>query len=126
MAIHNFTGDFDMLRLWNMGDRVPGQVTIYASTDDNNGSLTTSDYIPLQTAYLEWNLSGYADIPVHALNGSRSLLLKFGPGSNASGAQITEIQAFLAPEPSNLILVITGLCAVLACSWRKRRHAQVS
>jgi hypothetical protein len=68
----------------------------------------------------------YKEFLVSAPAGTRSLYFNFGAiGGGDAGwniARISEIQAFSSvPEPSAVALIVSGMVALLAYAWRKRK-----
>jgi hypothetical protein len=68
----------------------------------------------------------YKEFLVNAAAGTKSLYFNFGTtGGGDVGwniARISEIQAFAAvPEPSTVALLASGVMALLAYAWKKRK-----
>ena len=123
MAITGFDSPLKLIRIWACNDRIPNTVTIGSTTVANSTDM--NDYTPLVTVNnLLFNSQGFADVAVDAPIGTQGLGLLWGPGNNAAGTAIAEIQAFatgqVVPEPSAAVLVICGAIGLLAYAWRKR------
>jgi hypothetical protein len=125
MAITGFDSSVGLIRVWRDGDRVPDTVTIASTTVAD--SINPSDYAALTSVTglrSMFNAEGYADIPVNAPAGTKGLGFLWGPGDNAPGARLQEIQAFAGapvPEPSTVVMLACGLVSLLAYAWRKRK-----
>lgn len=123
MAITGFDSSVGLIRVWKGEDRIPDTVTIGSTSVD--GSINPADYTALTTIsglMAMFNAQGYADIAVNAPAGTKGLGFVWGAGSNASGTEILDIQAFATvPEPSSIVLLVCGLVSLLAYAWRKRK-----
>jgi hypothetical protein len=124
MAITGFDSSVGLIRVWRDGDRVPDTVTIASTTVAD--SINPTDYAALTSVTglrSMFNAEGYADIAVNAPAGTKGLGFIWGPGDNAPGARLQEIQAFAAavPEPSTVVMLACGLVSFLAYAWRRRQ-----
>lgn len=128
LVIHGLGSGFNLIRLWeDLTDpnRVPAQVTIRSSRSDMTSLAPASFETALgSVANLFFNADGYVDISVIAPAGTQSLFLEFG-GVDALGqsygVRISEVQAFMVPEPATLVLAAGGLIGLLVYAWRQRK-----
>ena len=124
MFINGFDSAVNLIRIWAVNDRFPSTVMIESTTVAN--STNPGDYTTLATvANPVFNSQGFMDVAVNASAGTQGLEFLFGPGSNAPGTGISEIQAFatgqVVPEPPSIALVACGVTSLLAYAWRKRK-----
>ena len=107
IVIHGFNGTVKQIRIWRCvsdANRVPAQVAIRSSTNDN-ASLTDAfetSLIPTAALGPKAFLDGCLTLDVDAPAGTRSLYFDFG-GVDANGSpygdRIQEIQAFSTRRP---------------------------
>jgi len=137
LGVGNFNSAIGTIRIWSLGDTTaPLTVSIKSSTNanitDGKVSLAAGDYTQslVSNHTLAWTdyysgtdhlLYSTLDVSSLAVNNTKSLFFDFQGTQGAGFLRIVELQGYAVPEPSTVIILVTGLVSLLAYAWRKRK-----